>query len=531
MVAHAIKGSRFESRGAKAYGKMLIVAFGLAVLGVMVLHKLREKRILNLILEQKDQQLSSLHLLLQRELDVNKENSKKLEDMKPRLHMLRIQKMELNDDIKVVQSAVEDRNGENRMLRNKITEILKDKDAEIDLLKRGTDEEGAKVWSASNDHPSKALLNATAGDQTLAQINKAGEVDLKSDTKARILEAAQVQIKQKVNNHEVEGLISQPQRKDSTNSDKRDEHQQSTENGNDDEVSRAGMKSQVHRKSQQGTELRGNEKHHSLSRTKEKRWRVIARNRRLERVTEMRGRKVAPGEPSERFVARGKDHLDQPKHEEVQDSQVNIKNDLQEMEKTVDKENSQVGQSSTLKKDDKENSEVGTQEVLPIDGRLKPTFIQLAPNSTESLGLTLQNHIDPGHINQGNPTAQKTEDTNSSNYSETSACKVEVGDKDSGASDESKIEEVRHDLKENTEDSDTTHTEMVNDVLDHQLTLHIENSYSSNDSQTDDAHGDVILRKGKEHGLQEFEAETGGSNTEGNVSGSSDSEIEQHQAI
>uniref|UniRef100_A0A7N0U3V1 Uncharacterized protein n=1 Tax=Kalanchoe fedtschenkoi TaxID=63787 RepID=A0A7N0U3V1_KALFE len=164
MVAHAMKGSRFESRGAKAYGKMLIVAFGLAVLGVMVLHKLREKRILNLILEQKDQQLSSLHLLLQRELDVNKENSKKLEDMKPRLHMLRIQKMELNarllelqstiaslqDDIKVVQSAVEDRNGENRMLRNKITEILKDKDAEIDLLKRGTAEEGAKVWPTSN---------------------------------------------------------------------------------------------------------------------------------------------------------------------------------------------------------------------------------------------------------------------------------------------------------------------------------------------------------------------------------------------
>ncbi|KAL9664377.1 hypothetical protein QQ045_019777 [Rhodiola kirilowii] len=78
-----MKGSRGTT---KVYGKMLILAFGLAVIVVMVVHKLRERRILNLIVDEKDQQLNSLQLLLQREVEFNKEMSRKIEDLKPVTH-------------------------------------------------------------------------------------------------------------------------------------------------------------------------------------------------------------------------------------------------------------------------------------------------------------------------------------------------------------------------------------------------------------------------------------------------------------
>ena len=44
---------------------MIVVAFGAALLGVLILHKLRERRIYSLIVKQKDRDFYSLHLLLQ----------------------------------------------------------------------------------------------------------------------------------------------------------------------------------------------------------------------------------------------------------------------------------------------------------------------------------------------------------------------------------------------------------------------------------------------------------------------------------
>lgn len=49
----------------RPYGVMLLLAFAAALLGVMALHKLRERRIHNLVLRDKDRELFSLHLLLQ----------------------------------------------------------------------------------------------------------------------------------------------------------------------------------------------------------------------------------------------------------------------------------------------------------------------------------------------------------------------------------------------------------------------------------------------------------------------------------
>ncbi|CAN0914913.1 hypothetical protein LINGRAHAP2_LOCUS28820 [Linum grandiflorum] len=65
----AIKGNNSSSSGGgnrgRPYGVMLLIAFGAALLGVLVVHKLRERRIFNILVTEKEQQLYSLHLLLQ----------------------------------------------------------------------------------------------------------------------------------------------------------------------------------------------------------------------------------------------------------------------------------------------------------------------------------------------------------------------------------------------------------------------------------------------------------------------------------
>ncbi|KAL5581915.1 hypothetical protein UlMin_014357 [Ulmus minor] len=181
-------GSGSSSRG-RAYGMMLLVAFGAALLGVMILHKLRERRIFNLLIKDKDRQLFSLHLLLQKERDYVKEVKRKNEEMKAKIYSLRTQKMELDrrlierhstidslkDELKNMEAAIEEKQNEIRTLRLQdqmgtrdggnndpqamaLLESLKQKEAEIQDLKRGS----AKIWSVSTDDPLNPPVNQTA---------------------------------------------------------------------------------------------------------------------------------------------------------------------------------------------------------------------------------------------------------------------------------------------------------------------------------------------------------------------------------
>jgi len=53
------------SQRGRPYVLILLMTFGVALLGVMVLHRFREKRIYNLLVNQKDHQLLTLQVLLQ----------------------------------------------------------------------------------------------------------------------------------------------------------------------------------------------------------------------------------------------------------------------------------------------------------------------------------------------------------------------------------------------------------------------------------------------------------------------------------
>lgn len=57
-------GHGHGNRG-KPYGLMILLAFGAAIIGVMVLHKARERRVFSLLVKEKDRELTNLQLLLQ----------------------------------------------------------------------------------------------------------------------------------------------------------------------------------------------------------------------------------------------------------------------------------------------------------------------------------------------------------------------------------------------------------------------------------------------------------------------------------
>ncbi|KAF1859068.1 hypothetical protein Lal_00000894 [Lupinus albus] len=53
---------------ARLYVLMLMLAFGAALLGTMMLHQFREKSVYNLVVKDKENELLSLQLLLQNEM-------------------------------------------------------------------------------------------------------------------------------------------------------------------------------------------------------------------------------------------------------------------------------------------------------------------------------------------------------------------------------------------------------------------------------------------------------------------------------
>ncbi|XP_028116490.1 uncharacterized protein LOC114314234 [Camellia sinensis] len=182
MKGGTMKGHSSSSSGnrGRQYMLILLLAFGAAIFGVMLLHKLRERRIFSLLLKQQDRDLYSLHLLLQKERDYNIEAKKKTEEMKAQIYSLdsRILEMQstissLKDEQRNMESSLEEKQNEIKLLQEKeietgkedpqviaLTETLKQKEAEIEGLKHRL-EYPIKVWSVSTDDPSNPAVNLT----------------------------------------------------------------------------------------------------------------------------------------------------------------------------------------------------------------------------------------------------------------------------------------------------------------------------------------------------------------------------------
>ncbi|KAM7498183.1 hypothetical protein LguiA_022597 [Lonicera macranthoides] len=199
ITTHNSSSSR--RRGVRSYGLMLIIAFGAAILGVMTLHKLRERRIFNLLVKEKDRQLFSLQLLLQKERDYAKETKRETKEMKSKLYSLQAQKTDLNsrilelqstisslkDEQKAMETALEEKQNELKFLREKEIDLnrespqltslsnnLKQKEAEIEDLKN-QHSSPVKVWSVSTDDPSNPPMNLTLAQNHETEVTENAE--------------------------------------------------------------------------------------------------------------------------------------------------------------------------------------------------------------------------------------------------------------------------------------------------------------------------------------------------------------------
>ncbi|KAK7404963.1 hypothetical protein VNO78_06052 [Psophocarpus tetragonolobus] len=183
---HSSNGGSHVHRG-RSYALILLITFGVALLGVMVLHKLRERRIYTLLVKEKDNQILALQLLLQKERDRSKELRGKNEEMKGKIYTLRSQKMELSrtvgemqstldslkDEQKLMESAFVEQQKELRLMQEKASNVgqggseivairdnLKHKEAEIEDLKRRE--------IPVNDHPTTFPEIVTTNGTTAA---------------------------------------------------------------------------------------------------------------------------------------------------------------------------------------------------------------------------------------------------------------------------------------------------------------------------------------------------------------------------
>lgn len=65
MKLHRHNGVGSNGNGSRGKQLMIMLAFGAAIIGAMALHKVRERRVIDLLVQEKHNQLSSLQLLLQ----------------------------------------------------------------------------------------------------------------------------------------------------------------------------------------------------------------------------------------------------------------------------------------------------------------------------------------------------------------------------------------------------------------------------------------------------------------------------------
>ncbi|MCD7464150.1 hypothetical protein HAX54_052208 [Datura stramonium] len=183
-----MKGHLHSQNTGRSYGVLLLLAFCAAVFGVMTLHKLRDRRICNLFVKEKDRELDGLKLLLQKEREQAKEARRQIEDMKSDIHWLGTQKTDLDSRIsemksmisslkeeqRAIEVALEEKQSEIKILREKqmetksddsqvtlLSETLRQKEAEIADLKHRLEFSTIKVWSLSADDPSNPATNFT----------------------------------------------------------------------------------------------------------------------------------------------------------------------------------------------------------------------------------------------------------------------------------------------------------------------------------------------------------------------------------
>ncbi|KAL5232499.1 hypothetical protein ABZP36_031275 [Zizania latifolia] len=105
-----------------AYVLLLLLALTAAALSVVVLHKVGERRAFAVLLRERDRQLVSTRILLQKDKAFSKEMKRKLEELKATTSSLRTQKTDLKTKIKGLEAMSTNLKNKQKELEADITE-------------------------------------------------------------------------------------------------------------------------------------------------------------------------------------------------------------------------------------------------------------------------------------------------------------------------------------------------------------------------------------------------------------------------
>ncbi|KAL5214215.1 hypothetical protein ABZP36_003367 [Zizania latifolia] len=142
------------------YLLLLLLALGAAALSVGILHKMRERRVFAILLQERDQQLISLQALLEKEQEISKEMRRKVDELEAKTSVLSIERTELRNKLmnsettttyltntqKELEAALVEKEGHINQLKENaaasgpdqmaaIKELLQQKEAEIEEIK------------------------------------------------------------------------------------------------------------------------------------------------------------------------------------------------------------------------------------------------------------------------------------------------------------------------------------------------------------------------------------------------------------
>ncbi|KAG8086892.1 hypothetical protein GUJ93_ZPchr0010g9846 [Zizania palustris] len=124
-----------------AYILLLLLALTAAALSVVVLHKVGERHAFAVLLRERDRQLVSTRILLQRDKAFNKEMKRKLEELKATTSSLRTQKTDLKTKIKGLEALSTNLKNKQRELEAALTE----KNSHINELEAALTEKNSHI--------------------------------------------------------------------------------------------------------------------------------------------------------------------------------------------------------------------------------------------------------------------------------------------------------------------------------------------------------------------------------------------------
>ncbi|KAF5754477.1 hypothetical protein HanRHA438_Chr17g0802041 [Helianthus annuus] len=152
---------------------MVAVVILMGVIGVMVVQKVKDRRLFNLVIKDKDRQIFSLNLLLQKERQYAKENKRKNQDLNAKLYSLRTQKIELTNKMMEMRSIIGSMKDEHRALELAIDEKqneINQKETEIKDLKNSR-KMPPKIWSVGSNDTLNYRLNVTERSVSSGQLS------------------------------------------------------------------------------------------------------------------------------------------------------------------------------------------------------------------------------------------------------------------------------------------------------------------------------------------------------------------------